>query len=326
MLTDASDRTDLATRIGRAARRPLSRVPWTSTVGLARTVLALGTLSTLLATSPQVLLAPLAGGITPPTCASAGRFGLWCVLPQAHGQTARWVSVLILLLVASGWRPRLTALPHWWVSWSLTANITIQDGGDQVTAVLTFLLLPVVLTDPRRWHWSTPDGGPAGTVRVIAHTGLVLVKLQVAGLYFQAGIAKLGVAEWADGTAMWYWFRHPVFGAPGWLRPVTSAITGSGTAVALLTWGSIALEVALALALLAPMPVRKALLAAGLAFHDGIALTMGLVSFDVAMSAALVLYLLPIGHRIHRPPWLATILRRTWFLGTRAGPEAVTGD
>ena len=37
----------------------------------------------------------------------------------------------------------ITAIPHWWISWSFITSVTVQDGGDQITAVLSLLLVPV---------------------------------------------------------------------------------------------------------------------------------------------------------------------------------------
>lgn len=306
--------------LGRWAQPRLARAPWGSGLGLARTLLAAGTLATLLATSPRVLMSPLSNGVIPPICGGMAKAGVWCVVPAGHGEAARWLSIAILLLTASGWRPRVTGVLHWYVAWSLIANATIQDGGDQITAVLTLVLIPVTLTDPRRWHWQRPpEGSAAGTGRVVAYACLILAQLQMAVLYFQASVAKLGVREWADGTAMFYWFRNPTFGAPGWLRPLTDAVTGSAISVSLLTWASIAVEFALAVAILLRPPAKRLLLAAGLLFHDAIALTMGLISFDVAMSAGLLLYLLPVGQQLAAPRWLPGLRTRLAALTGRLG-------
>jgi antimicrobial peptide system SdpB family protein len=297
--------------IGRWAGPRLARAPWGSGLGLARTVLAAGTLGTLLSTSPRVLLTPLSNGVVPPICVGASRAGVWCAVPAGHGEVARWLSVLVLVLTASGWRPRLTGVLHWYVAWSLIANVTIQDGGDQITAVLTLVLIPVTLTDPRRWHWQRPPSSTAaGTGRVVAYACLILAQIQVAVLYFQASVAKLGVPEWADGTAMFYWFHNQTFGAADWLRPLTDALTGSALSVSLLTWSAIAVEFALAVAILLRPPAKRVLLVAGLLFHDTIAVSMGLISFDAAMSGALLLYLLPIGHQVRPPRWLPRLAAR----------------
>jgi antimicrobial peptide system SdpB family protein len=296
--------------IGRWARPLLERSPWASGLGLARTVLALSTLGTLLATSPATLLAPLSDGTIPPTCGGPTKIGLWCVVTTGDGEVARWLSIAVLLLVASGWRPRFTGIPHWYVAFSLMANVSIMDGGDQVTAVLTLLLIPVTLTDPRRWHWRSMPPGKIGVGRVVAYTGMVLIQIQVAVLYFHASVAKLGVPEWADGTAMFYWMRDPTFGATGWIGSLTQLITDSPVGVALMTWSPVALEFALAIALLLRPPLRRFLLTAGIVFHGAIAIAMGLISFSTAMTAALLLYLLPIGHRVTLPAWAGVLWAR----------------
>lgn len=302
----------------------MERSPWASGLGLARTLLALGTLGTLLATTPQTLMAPLADGTIPPTCSDLTKWGLWCAVTAGKGELARWLSIAALLLVASGWRPRFTGVLHWYIAWSLMANASILDGGDQVTTVLTLLLVPVTLTDPRRWHWQAMPKGEPGIGRVIGYTGMVLIQIQVAVIYFHASIAKLGVREWADGTAMFYWLRHPTFGADGWTRPVAEFITGSPVGVAALTWASIVLEFALAVALLLRPPLRRVLLVAGITFHGLIALTMGLISFSTAMTAALLLYLLPIGHRIVLPAWADAMWVRARHRIPRRRPLAPT--
>jgi antimicrobial peptide system SdpB family protein len=300
--------TSLFAWVGARVRPHFEVLPWGSGYGLARTLLAVATAGTLIATAPDVLLSPLANGVVPPTCHGLTQAGVWCAVPAGHGQAARWLSIAILAVVASGWRPRFTAPAHWWVSWSLIANVTVQDGGDQITAVLTLLLLPLALTDRRRWHWQPAPSSPVNTGRVAAHAAIVLVQIQMSLLYFQASVAKLGVPEWADGTAMYYWLRHPTFGTASWLRPLTDAVTGSPFGVAAITWASVGLELSLAAAILLRPGARRVLLRAGIAFHAAIALCMGLLSFGVAMSAGLLLYLLPAGHMIRlRPFWLRTV-------------------
>ncbi|MEV4324008.1 sporulation-delaying protein SdpB family protein [Microbispora rosea] len=283
-------------RLGGWIRPYVARPPWGTVLGLARTLLALGTLGTLLATPASVLLSPLAGGVRPPVCSGAGSLSLWCVLPSDRHELAKWVSIGVLAVVASGWRPTLTAIPHWWISWSFITSVTVQDGGDQVTAVLTLLLIPIALTDPRRWHWTpTAWRGVSETRRLVAVTAFFLIRVQVMVIYLHAGIAKLGVPEWVDGTAIFYWFRNVAFGAPELLRPLLDAMTDVPLLVALITWGSIVLEVLIGVALFLPRRAQVVLLFSGLLFHDAISALMGLWSFDAAMTAALVLYLSPIG-------------------------------
>ncbi|MER7418967.1 sporulation-delaying protein SdpB family protein [Micromonospora peucetia] len=285
-------------RVGRHCRPGLAVAPWSSGVGLARTLLAAGTGATLLVNPPAILLS--VDGAE--NCTGPAAAGIWCALPAAHGQVARWIGIAVLVVVASGWRPRWTALPHWYISWSVIVNLSALDGGDHVTAALTLLLLPLALTDPRRWHWQPPPAGTRiGTGRVVAHTALILIWLQVAFVYLHASIAKLGVTEWADGTAMFYWLRTPGYEPPSLLRPLTEAATSSAAGVTLFTWSVLVLEFALALARLLPPGLRRVLLVVGLAFHLGIAVVLELVTFGFAMSGALLLYLLPVGRQVRLP-------------------------
>ena len=62
------------------------------------------------------------------------------------------------------------------------------------------------------------------------------------------------------------------------------------------------------------------MLAAGLAFHLAIALTMGLISFGLAMAAALVLYLRPFDYEFALSPGRIKLSRWIlWFRRRRRG-------
>jgi antimicrobial peptide system SdpB family protein len=283
--------------LGEHAATHLARSPWTNVYGLGRSLLAAGTLATLAASPSETLFRPAAGLPTSPICESVVRFSAFCVLPRPYLGLAQAVAVAVLLVVASGWRPRLTALPHWWISWSVAASITLPDGGDQVAVVLTLILLPIALTDGRVWHWSAP--APVARTRageigaVLALSALAVARLQVAGIYAHSSLAKLGVEEWRDGTAMYYWLQQPGFAPTPFLREPLLALAQTPFGAALMTWGPIALELALALSLLMAVRARRTLLVLGILFHLAIAAMMGLVSFGLSMVAALILLLRP---------------------------------
>jgi len=271
--------------------------PWTNVYGAARTVLALGTLTNLASDDVDVLFRPLGIGMGEVAgTAPLSRLSLFSILSGGHLEPARWLAIGLLLVVASGWRPRLTGLLHWWVTCSFAASCVVVDGGDQVAANLTLLLLPVTLTDPRRFHWSRPAAiaGPRQAIAaLVARSSLAVARIQVGVIYMVAFVSKIAVEEWANGTAVYYWFLHPVFGLSDWRRALLMPLLTRPATVVLLTWGALALEALLFMGLLIDRRHRPALLVAGILFHAGIALVHGLITFGLAMTAALILYLRP---------------------------------
>lgn len=280
---------------GRAAREWIAGpAPWTDSVGIARTLLASATALTLALNPAIILFTPLVGlPKSPPINVGPLAWGFFSLFGRAHLELARWIAVAVLLVVASGWRPRWTGFFHWWISWSLFGNATLIDGGDQVSSVLTLLLLPVTLTDPRKWHWEDASSRGSDALRLVAQAALVGIRVQVAAVYFHASIAKFGVEEWADGTAIYYWMTDPEFGMPTWMSRIALPWIAHGPVVTALTWGPLMLEYALSAAIFMPRRSRPLLLALALAFHGAILVVHGLVSFSAAMAAALILYLHP---------------------------------
>src|SRR5882724_6027801 len=279
----------LLVKLGRGVRPWSTRTPFTNVYGLARTLLAVASAATLVFNPPSVLFTPISGVYEVPKCTSGIlKISVFCLAHTRLG-IARWLSVVLLIIIASGWRPRLTATPHAWIAYSIFSSITIFDGGDQINLVLTVLLLPIALLDHRRWHWSK-DYSPnsSSPAKLIAWSAILMIRIQVAAVYFISGISKLGQAEWANGTAMYYWLLT-FGGTPRWVVLFLS----KPVFVILMTWGAITLEVALALGLVLPRKRWPVLLAIGLVFHVLIALVFDLGSFALAMMAALILFLRP---------------------------------
>jgi len=269
--------------------------PWTNVYGFARTLLALGTASTLIFNETHILFRPGAGIPQFPVCKDVGVISIFC-LGSGHLEIARWIAVGILLVIASGWRPRYTAIFHWWISFSFNASAITLDGGDQITAVLTLFILPIALTDSRKWHWQSVSCTASLSTfeclrRVTALTALIAIRVQVAIVYFHAAIGKLSVEDWLNGTVLYYWLTDPRVGLANWSKAIVPLFRTQF--VAIVTWSAICLELFLFMALVMPKAAWKYLLRAGIAFHVAIALTMGLISFSMAMIAALVLYLRP---------------------------------
>ncbi|MYR46124.1 sporulation-delaying protein SdpB family protein [Streptomyces sp. SID5910] len=277
-------------------------LPWTNVYGLARSLVALGTAGTLAASSAQTLFRPVATLGDYPSCQSAAAGSVFCLTPHDYtGLTwIKWACVVLLLVVASGWRPRLTALPHAYINYSVFSGIAIIDGGDQIALVLSVLFVLPALGDPRRWHWQQPPthsltSPPQRAFLLLGHTSLVVLRLQMSVLYFQAAVAKLPHSEWADGTAMWYWGTNPDFGPAPWLATLVTPVVSTALGVALMTWVPLVIELSMAVCLLIPFHIRRYVMAAGLLFHLSIAGMMGLWSFALAMAGGIIVLCLPAG-------------------------------
>ncbi len=286
----------LIARLGAAARRSAVTDRWTNVYGLSRSFFALGSALTLAVTDPTTLFAPIPGFLDPPKCEGvASSIGLFCLVPDDGLDVARRLAVVVLLVVATGWRPRITGVVHWWISFSFVASTTIQDGGDQVAAIVTLLLIPWTLTDRRKWHWARPDPSakPRPTAGLLVFACYALVRIQIAVVYFHSFTAKLTVDKWLDGTALYYFVQDPIVGAPSWLQPVVFAALRFPVVAAAMTWGALLIELTLALALVMHRRWWRPLLVVGILFHLSIALVVGAASFSIAMTAALILYLRP---------------------------------
>ncbi len=303
------DRDPLA-RLGAWATQTLCTSPFTNVYGVARSLLAAGTLITLVLNSTDTLFTEGSGMEPPPQCEGISAASAYCLWGPEPG---RWFSIAVLLVVITGFFPRWTVVPHWYVAFSLNVSASIVDGGDQIAAVLTLLLIPVGLCDGRRTHWREPtpfDRAPGNwmfTGWLVGWIGIFAIRCQAAVVYFHAGVAKLGVAEWADGTAMYYWLSDPVMGAPAWQRFFIDPVIHSDVTVPLFTWAVPLGEVALAIALVLPSRRWRPFLWGSIIFHIGIAVTMGLISFSLTMIALDIIFLHRADQRLSWPTWIKPI-------------------
>jgi len=265
---------------------------FTNVYSLARTLLAIGTILTLMFNDTHVLF--------PEHLFHKMKFGhfledinLFYLLGYENIWVSKVISITILMIVASGYYPRITGVLHWWVSFSFFTSGIILDGGDQITSVLTLLLVPITLLDNRKNHWQASKNENKHK-NFIAFIVFLVIELQVAILYLQASIEKpYKVQEWVDGTAVYYWINHNVFGTFDLLLKWLNPLMDNSIFVSMLTWGTILFELSLFGAFFMLRNRRVKLLKFALAFHFMIIIFHGLPSFFFAMSGALILYLVP---------------------------------
>ncbi|MBC7553554.1 MAG: hypothetical protein H7257_06205 [Taibaiella sp.] len=203
--------------------------------------------------------------------------------------TARIIVTVILFAVMTGLLPRLTAILHAWASFSIYNYFIIQNGGDHLTFALSLLLLPICLTDRRlnQWQWKEYDSSAGNIVSNIA---TVAIWLQASWMYFDAFISKIQTKQWLNGTAVFYYTSHYKLGAPDWLKQINELITKTQL-VRVVSWGALLLEFVLALCIFFPSRVKIKFLLPALLFHFLIIINFGLITFFIAITALLILYL-----------------------------------
>jgi antimicrobial peptide system SdpB family protein len=251
--------------------------------GFGRTIVALATLSELTFTLRDDLLHPV-DGTAGPNCLVMHSISLYCIgNPVQYVVLRQGALMLALSLVISGWRPRYTAFLHLWATFSISTSITLPDGGDSIALILVILITPMCLCDDRRWHWNRPTHKMGVSSRALGFASSWAIRAQVSYIYADSAISKMGVAEWADGSAFYYFVRDKMFGSAGPLSGFWWWISSTDLGCVTFTWGTIVLELLIAAWSLLGGGWRKIALLGTIVLHSAIFLAVGLFSFSMVM-------------------------------------------
>lgn len=271
--------------------------PWTNVYGITRSILALSTFLTLLFNKTEYLFKPAAGIDSYP-------FRILDFTLFGFGQDNylmltifKYFALLILFLVIIGWRPRITGILHWYIALSVQSDMIVIDGGSQIAAILTFLLIPITLTDNRKWHWSKLERNNHTHSKIIVFITYFFIRLQIAIVYFDSVVEKLKVQEWVDGTAVYYFTKDPIMGFNSVFTMLSNWIVESPFVV-LITWLTLLVQMILVFALVLPKKYWKSILIVAILMHEVFALFLGLITFSLTMLGALIIYLVPITDHI----------------------------
>lgn len=280
-----------------------------------RSTLALATASELIFTHPAALFTRV-GPVRGPLCAPHSA-SLFCLgQPHDYLDARRWIAIAALLLVASGYRPRLTAIVHLWIVFSVSTSVTLPDGGDAIALIVVLLITPMCLADPRRWQWSAVCTRMTPTGRALAYLSFWALRLQIAYLYADSAIAKMGVADWQNGSAFYYFVRDKMFGSAGVTAPLWLWLSNHAVTTLAVTWGTIVLELAIALFTLLDAHWRMIAFWLCAVLHTLIFLSMGLFSFSLVMVGAAALAATRL---TNPPPRPLSALRESVHAGSGAG-------
>jgi antimicrobial peptide system SdpB family protein len=223
-------------------------------------------------------------------CEGMASWGAYCVLPDPYGSVA---VLAILGAVCLGLAPLATGALHAWASFSIATGIGLPDGGEHAAQVVTLLVMVMLVPDMRKAAWSRVPTTSSQVLLGISKASWWILRLQMVGIYLHSAIAKLGVEDWVNGSAMYYVVRDPSFGASGPVGDMMRWVTTSPLGVAALTWGSIAVEIAIAILLLHRGTARVLALGLAVALHAAIIITIGLWSFGLVMIGAMVVAAAP---------------------------------
>ncbi|MGZ3100277.1 HTTM domain-containing protein [Streptomyces sp. H72] len=188
----------------------------------------------------------------------------------------------------------------------------VDRAGPVLWCVFGFVLLTVTLAGGLDGDWFVPallwavwvaqglwwavgrlggSGEPRQLLDVITnivHNGaLVVIMAEACLIYATAGWYKIQGSRWQDGTAAYYPLHLDYFSP--W-PALSDALTANGTMVMLITYGTVAVQVAFPFTLF-NRRVKNVLLAAMMTEHAVIAVALGLPFFSLAMIAADAVFL-----------------------------------
>jgi antimicrobial peptide system SdpB family protein len=206
---------------------------------------------------------------------------------------SRLISIAILFSVIIGFFPRITGVLHSWIAFSYLFSSGMTEGGDQITHIIVFLLVPILIFDKRKNHWHKTIPINNFYQNMICFFSNLLIQIQFFIIYFFASTGKFNSPEWANGTALYYWFSHKVFGLNDLMSGLILPFFQNAYILVISTWSVLLIELLLAYSVFSKsQKFRRIMLYVGLVFHIFIGLFFGLWSFFFAMAGLLTYVLL----------------------------------
>jgi antimicrobial peptide system SdpB family protein len=254
-------------------------------IAVGRSLIALAQMSVVLFTPDELLfMDPVAT-----RCSGIDVLTLWCVA----GDGSRVISIGILLLVASGFGPRWTCIPHWYVTLSIALSIVPVNGGDKIAQIATMLLVPMFLGDGRRWQWVLPSESMTPRWQGVAFAALGTLRVQVAIVYVIAILSKLFDRTWREGDVFNMIMNSPSFGPDARIRDFLRPIIEIHGLAPVLTWSVMIIQGAIPVLIFLGRRARLVACALGIAFHVGVIIVLRMPSFGLVMIGLLLIVCAP---------------------------------
>lgn len=227
-------------------------------------------------------------------------FELW---PDAWNFGVHAFFLFCLLMVFLGAGVRFWGVLAWILHMGfLQRNYSILFGADIILAISLFYLMMTRCEDRLSLRALWRGQTPVFTSDLLSSVGARLWMLQLGILYAYTGMEKLKGSSWWDGTALW-----TVLGNPQMVITDLAFLRHMPFVIVSLSFMTILFEIYFPAAMLSRR-LRPGWLAAGVAFHLGIAFLMDLWTFSLGMLAGYWLFL----DRV----WLEALIQRLkqrWF-------------
>lgn len=221
----------------------------------------------------------------------------WFFWPDAWAGTVHFIFLILLF----GFFIGVTNRFFMFLTWVLTMgfihrNYAVLFGADVIGALFLFYLsftkcyknysvLNLFKANSSNLNWNTFKGPYQEQGSDAASSAFYrLAQFQICAIYAYTGFEKLKGVSWWNGSALWTVFANPqtVMFDMTWMRHFAFVI-------ALITYVTIVFEIYFPMALFVPK-LKKYWLFAGLFFHLGIGILMGLMPFSLVMLSPYFLF------------------------------------
>jgi hypothetical protein len=262
-----------------------------STLFALRSGLGLLVLAWAVSVAPDLLDLYGPRGVLPVPPPRPGQPDLFGWFPTTRALLAGWACLAAsAACLAAGWRVRLAAPLCWLLLCAFHArNPHVLNAGDSLLRILTtYLALYLVFTPGARAGPSLRGWLRGDAFRPEPVWPLRLVQIQLSLIYLASALDKLRGETWRDGSAVYWALRIEElqrFPLPTWL-------TESAAPVAVLSYGTLLLELALP-GLLWWKRTRFAAIALGIALHVGFDYALRIGFFSWAMLLAYLAFVPP---------------------------------
>ncbi len=208
-----------------------------------------------------------------------------------------YISIIILIVTILGYFPMLMGILHFYVTASFSTHFSIFcDGGDYLTTLVTFLFIPITITDTRVNSWKPFEKTKfyCSFQKISVYINYHALRFLICIVYFHAATSKFRITEWYNGTALYYFLSEPLSANTFFVEnEFFRTLLSNPFFIALITWGTLIIEVLISFMLFSNnLKLKRIVFILGLILHLLIIPTFYIPAFSFRMIACLYIYLI----------------------------------